>query len=104
MQSGVDLYPVTNVKSDITTGMVTGGRIKVLGTASQYLITSTYYDYWGRVIQTQSDNQSTGVDIVTNQYDFSGKPLSSYLRHQKNNTPIVTVGVLTKMEYDQQAG
>jgi RHS repeat-associated protein len=100
LQSGVNLYPVTNVKSDITTGMPTGSRVKVLGTASQYLISSIYYDHWGRVIQSQSDNQSTGVDIATNQYDFSGKVLSSYLRHQKNNAPVVTTTILSKLEYD----
>ena len=80
--------------------MPTGSRVKVLGTASQYLISSIYYDHWGRAIQTLADNQSTGVDIATNQYDFSGKMLSSYLRHQKNNAPVNTVTILTKMEYD----
>jgi hypothetical protein len=81
-------------------GMATGSRVKVLGTASQYLATSMYYDERGRVVQTLSDNQSTGVDITTNQYDFSGKVLSSYLRHQKNGGTAVTTTVLTKMEYD----
>jgi RHS repeat-associated protein len=100
LNSGVNLYPVANVKCDITTGTVTGSRVKVLGTASQYLITSIYYDNWARPIQTLADNQSTGVDIATNQYDFSGKVLSSYLRHQKNGAPVTTVTVLTKMEYD----
>ncbi len=100
LQSGVNLYPVSNVKSDITTGLVTGTRIKILGTASQYLITSIYYDNWGRVIQSLSDNQSSGVDIATIQYDFSGKILSNYLRHQINSSPGVITGVLTKMEYD----
>jgi RHS repeat-associated protein len=100
LNSGVNLYPVANVKCDITTGTVTGSRVKVLGTASQYLITSIYYDNWARPIQTLADNQSTGVDIATNQYDFSGKVLSSYLRHQKNGAPVTTATVLTKMEYD----
>jgi RHS repeat-associated protein len=100
LQSGANLYPVTNVKSDITIGMMTGSRVKVLGTASQYNLTTIYYDHFARTIQTLSDNHTTGVDIATSQFDFGGKLLSTYLRHQKNNAPTSIVTILTKTEYD----
>ncbi len=47
-----------------------------------------------------SDNKSAGVDIATNQYDFSGKLLSSYLRHQRAT---VNQTVLSKILYDHAA-
>ncbi len=102
LQAGVNRYAETNpaTKSQLTRGMVTGSKIKVLGTASQYLITSMFYDDKGRVIQAQADNASGGVDITTTQYDFSGKLLSNVLRHQKNGTGALTVTLLTRMEYD----
>lgn len=102
LQAGSNRYAETNptVKSALTRGMVTGTKTKVLGTASQYLITSMFYDDKGRVIQSQADNASGGIDIVTNQYDFSGKLLSNVLRHQKIGTGALIVTLLTKMEYD----
>ncbi|WP_276504404.1 DUF6443 domain-containing protein [Terrimonas pollutisoli] len=105
LQAGNNRYAETNptTKSQLTRGMVTGTKTKVLGTASQYLITSTFYDDKGRVIQMQADNASGGVDITTNQYDFSGKVLSNVLRHQKSGAGALTVTLLTKMEYDHAA-
>lgn len=59
-----------------------------------------YYDDRGRVIQTKGFNHSGGMDILTSQYNFAGKPLQTYMRHQKNapNAQIHTVS--TKMDYD----
>ncbi len=102
LQAGINRYAEANpaTKSQLTRGMVTGAKTKVLGTTSQYLITSMFYDDKGRVIQAQGDNASGGVDITTNQFDFNGKLLSSVLRHQKIGTGALTVTLLTKMEYD----
>ncbi|SFD51502.1 RHS repeat-associated core domain-containing protein [Chitinophaga sp. CF118] len=102
LQAGVNPYAETlpSVPSTMTNGIVTGTKVRVLDT-DQWLTTTTYYNDKGRVIQASSDNVSGGRDITTNLYDFSGKVLSSYLRHtnpRSGVTPKTTI--LTMMEYD----
>ncbi len=79
-------------------GLTTGTKVRVLGT-SDYLYTVQLYDDKGRVIQVRSSNNTGGYDIVTNQYDFSGKVLRSHLLHQ-NAQANTSKEVLTKMQYD----
>lgn len=62
-------------------GWATGSRVKVLGTADEWLTTVMFYDDRGRVIQTVADNQMGGSDISTTQYDFGGKVLNTYSVH-----------------------
>jgi len=82
-------------------GAVTGTMVKVLGSSpAQYLYALSIYDDHGRVIQVQSINITGGRDVVTTQYDFSGKPLRSITRHQKNGNTPQTHYVLTKLLYD----
>lgn len=100
--AGVNPYaePLPAAPSTMTNGIVTGIKVRVLDT-DQWLTTTTYYNDKGRVIQTSSNNNAGGKDITTNLYDFSGKVLSSYLRHtnpRSGQTPKITL--LTMMEYD----
>lgn len=86
--------------STLAQGLITGTKIRVLGT-DQWLTTTTYYDIKGRVIQTIGENQPGGKDINTFQYDFNSRLLSSYLRHQNPRstlTPQTTL--LTLNTYD----
>jgi RHS repeat-associated protein len=80
-------------------GMVTGSRVKIIGTTT-FLYTITYYDKDGRVIQAQTQNSTGGTDIVTTQYSFSGQPLLLIARHQKNGTNAQTHVTITKNTYD----
>lgn len=80
-------------------GMPTWSKVKVLGT-STFLYTVTLYDEEGRVVQVKSTNLSGGVDVVTNQYDFSGKLLRSHAAHQKAGGGANTYQVLTVNEWD----
>jgi RHS repeat-associated protein len=68
----------------------------------QMLYLINYYDDRGRVIQTQQTNITGGTDITTTQYDFSGKPLRTLLKQEKQGTNPQTHTVLTKMSYDAQ--
>ncbi len=100
LSAGNNPWPETVTKTENTYGQATGTKIKVLGT-STWIITTPYYDEKGRVIQTLTDNSNSGVDMVTNQYDFTGKLLSSHLRHQNPSSSLTPeVKVLTKMLYD----
>lgn len=75
-------YPDPVTQSTQTCGLVTTTQTRVLeAPATQWLTTVHYYDEKGRVIQSISDNISGSRDTITNLYDFSGKPLSVYERH-----------------------
>jgi len=89
--------PVTN--SVVTTGMVTGTKINIVGTAS-YLYYVNYYDDRGRVVEVQGTNYSGGKDTVLNQYDFKGRLLRNLVSHGKSGTNPQGYLLLTKMVYD----
>jgi RHS repeat-associated protein len=93
-------YPQANVQSTQIKGMATGSRVKVLGTTT-YLYTVNFYDDKGRVIQTQSTNNTGGTDIATTQYTWAGQPLVTVQRQQKagSTNPQEHI-VITKMQYD----
>ena len=92
-------YPQANVKSIATTGLVTGTRTKIVGT-STYLYTVNLYDDKGRVIQTKATNITSGQDITTTQYAWSGQPLVVVNKQQKAGTNPQTHTTITKLEYD----
>lgn len=88
------------VASNMTRGLVTGSKVKLLD-KDQWLTTTNYFDDKGRIIQIVTENSAGGKDITTNQYDFSGKVLSTFVRH-KNPRSIITpqITLLTMMSYD----
>ncbi len=94
-------YPQMPQKSELTKGMVTWSKVKVLGTVNQYLGTVMIYDDKGRVIQTQSHNISGGVDVITTQYSWAGQPLKTTYKQEKAGTPAQTTVTVTKMTYDE---
>ena len=85
---------------NITRGMATGAKTKVVGTASQFLYAVNLYDDRGRTIQTQSINYTGGIDTSLVQYSFNSKPLRTLLLHKKAGTNAQAHKVLTKMNYD----
>ncbi|SEM91122.1 RHS repeat-associated core domain-containing protein [Chitinophaga rupis] len=92
--------PIT-ATSSLTKGLITGTKIKVLGSANQWLTTTIFYNDKGRVIQTVSSNINGGQDVTTYLYDFNGKLLSSYIRHKNpQSVPTPQVTLLTMMHYN----
>jgi RHS repeat-associated protein len=87
------------VQSSKLKGLVTGTKVKVLGT-STYLYTINFYDDNGRVIQVQSTNLSGGADISLAQYSFAGKPIVSISKTEKTGTNSQTTVTVTKLTYD----
>lgn len=92
-------YPQTNVQSNQLKGMVTGTRVKVLG-SSTYLYTINFYDEKGRVIQLQSKNITGGSDIVTTQYTWAGQPLVTVQKQEKQGVGAQTTVIVTQLTYD----
>ncbi len=92
-------YPQAIVKSNLTKNLVTGKRAKVLGT-SIWLYTVNIYDEKGRMIQVKSTNTTTGTDVLTTQYSWSGKPLITIQKIHKQGSHAQTIVLLTKLTYD----
>lgn len=96
-------YPEAITQTNLTRGMVTGTRVRVLGT-TDFLPSIMFYDEKGRVIQTQSKNITNHNHIVTTQYSFSGQVLRTYSLESNGNTgPSQVQGILTKYDYDDLA-
>jgi RHS repeat-associated protein len=94
------VYAVPVTPLTVTRGQVTGGQQLVLSTASQYLSAINFYDDRARLIQIQTVNYTGGVDTVTTQYDFSGKPLRTLLGQAKLTNTAQYHRLLTKTNYD----
>jgi RHS repeat-associated protein len=98
--AGSPYAEVITAVSTLTKGLVTGTKVRVLGT-DQWLTTTTYYTDKGRVLQTISDNIGGGKEVLSSLYDFSGKLLSTFLRHtnlRSGTVPQTTV--MTQQLYD----
>ena len=95
-------YAVPIGAHPINRGMVTGTRTEVIGTSvsGQYLYETRFYDDRGRVIQSQIQNVTGGVDTVTTQYNFNNRPLRALLTHYKGGNTVQDHKILTKMNYD----
>lgn len=72
------------VKSELTTGAVTGTFVRVMDGTDKFLLSTVFYDDKGRAIQTHTENHRNTTDVLTVQYDFAGRERSSYTSHQSN--------------------
>ena len=85
-----------------TTSMLTGSRTRVLG-GTKFLFASQYYDERGMPIQLLEDNIKTGTDIITLQYHFDGRVLSTCSAHTTSGTGYTNYKILTKYIFDKLA-
>ncbi|MGJ1361960.1 DUF6443 domain-containing protein [Sphingobacterium spiritivorum] len=76
--------------------LLTGTKTTTLGTGTM-LLTTHYYDDYGRIIQSKSQNHIGGTDITDNSYSFTGELESSIRRHTVNGQ---TTTITTTNEYD----
>jgi hypothetical protein len=85
--------------SSMTTGLLTGSKVKVLDGLNTWLLTVNYYDDKGRPIQAYSQKlNGTGTSIwdrLTTNYDFEGKALKTERYHNS----ILTI--TNRYTYDQ---
>jgi hypothetical protein len=94
-------YPQdATIQSNQLLGIVTGSKVKVLGSASTFLYTVSFYDEKVRIVQVQSQNISTGTDISIAQYGWSGQVILSIAKNEKAMTNAQTSILLTQMTYD----
>lgn len=102
----ITAYPATTSNvlpintTNRTVNMITGDMVRVLGT-NTFLASTNYYDEQGNIIQTLSDNIKSGLDIVTNQYHFDGRLLSTSVKHTTLLTGYNNFPILTKYNFDK---
>ncbi|MEZ5199175.1 MAG: RHS repeat-associated core domain-containing protein [Bacteroidales bacterium] len=63
------------------TGRTTGTAAKVLDNTNTHLYTINFYDKFGRIIQTVSQNHLGGYDRVSTKYDFVGNVIMTLHEH-----------------------
>ena len=91
---------VGDAKNDNVIGQITGTKTKVLGIVShQWLLSATYFDKKYRSVQSVSQLYPSGLEIVSNAYDFTGQVTRAKVKQ--------TVGALVTeynkyFTYDQQ--
>jgi len=69
------------LNSNMTTGLLTGSKVRVLDDTNTWLTSVTYYDDKGRPLQVSSKNILGSWDKTISQYDFTGKVLQSLRTH-----------------------
>jgi RHS repeat-associated protein len=94
------------LNSNMTTGLLTGSKVKVLDDTGTWLTSVTYYDDKGRPLQVSTKNILGSWDKTISQYDFTGKVLQSLRTHDaltiKNSYTYDHAG--RKKEVYQQTG
>lgn len=94
-------YPEALQTSANTRGMITGSKVKVLGSSpAQYLTTVNFYDNEGRLVQARVQNITGGVDITSTQYSWSSQILVVVQKQEKAGTNPQTHIIISKMNYD----
>jgi RHS repeat-associated protein len=83
-----------------TSGRVTGMMTRVLGTTT-FLASTSYYDDRGSLIQALADNLKAGTDIMTRQYHFTGRMLSTCNDHTTPSTGYTNYKTLTRYVFDK---
>ena len=85
----------SGLKSNSVTDRTTGSKIKLLG-SNTWLNTVVYYDEYGRVIQTISENHKGGIDRFTNELNWNGELLKKEHDHTSTTDE---VNLLYEYEY-----
>jgi uncharacterized protein DUF6443 len=93
-------YPQALTTYNITRGFVTGSRVNVLGSTTQYLYSVNFFDDRGRILQNQSPNITGCNSIKDYQYSFSGNKLGQYELNQDCNGTSPAIGILSNYDYD----
>jgi RHS repeat-associated protein len=92
-------YPQAVSQSARLTGLVTGTRVRILGT-SEFLFTVNFYDEEQRLVHVQSQNVSGDITYITTQYSWNGNPLMVINRNRKGGTNSQSSVTVTKFNYD----
>ncbi|HWT40171.1 MAG TPA: DUF6443 domain-containing protein, partial [Dongiaceae bacterium] len=95
-------FPQSPVQSLATKGLVTWTQTAIVdSTPAAYISTVNIYDNKARVIQTQTQNITGGLDVTTTEYTWAGQPYWTVESHQKSGANPLTTIIWTQNNYDQ---
>lgn len=77
LPTGFDFVNAVSQPFDLITATIEWN----LDDPTEYFVSVNYYDEYLRLVQTISENQLNGVDILTQQYDFVGNVTQTKLEH-----------------------
>ena len=86
-------------QSQSTKGLLTATKVNGIE-EEDLLLSVNYYDEYGRVIQSKSQNHVWGTDIIDNTYSFTGELLSSTRVHNTPAPLASAVTIATRYAYD----
>ncbi|WP_294351056.1 hypothetical protein [Sphingobacterium sp.] len=89
--SGTAMQAVGITQTQQTLSLVTGSKVsRDDGTAP--LLTVNYYDDKGQIIQQVSQNHLGVIDLLTNEYNFTGELTKTTRLHTGKGTAMTTIG------------
>jgi RHS repeat-associated protein len=94
-----DFLPISGfatLASNLTTGLMTGNKTRILG-SSNWLVATSYYDDRGRLLQTIHDDHKGNKNRVTNEY----YGITNWVTKTKQEHGALLVR-LTEIEYDHR--
>jgi RHS repeat-associated protein len=106
LDAGGNRFPETlpSSASLLTYGMLTGTKIRVIENPDSlnkgnWIESVRFYDDKGRTLQSQTQNQTNGNDVITMRYDFTNRLITTYEVHN-NAVAAQTVKTKTNLTYD----
>jgi len=103
LDAGSNPWPETVANSKLTYGKNVRSVIKAIDHPDDLTDIRTFYDDKGRLVQMQKIGLLNKTTTTSTLYDFSGKVLSTYIRHNNPSQSISTLSnitLLSKMKYD----
>lgn len=85
-----------NLPTAFNRGKLTGSKTRILG-SNDWITSASFYSEYGRVLQTQTSNHLSGVDVADMTYGFDGLLIKSNLKHAAFGT---TIEVFNQFDYD----
>ena len=86
--------------NDKVKGQLTGTKTKILGSASDFIRTVTFYDDRYQMIQSVTVNQHGGKEILTSHFDFAGRLRMSYFEHNNPLADVASNNITMRYTYD----
>lgn len=80
----------------LTKTLLTGTKVRTIG-STQWYLTTNYYDDEGRVVQSKTQHHLSGIDQVDNSYSFIGELIASTRIHTNSGN---TTTIANHYKYD----
>ncbi len=94
-------YPQALSQTKQVRGALTWSSTEILNSNPvKYLSSVVIYDDLGRAIQTQAQNITDGIDVLTTQYAWTGVTLETVQKEQKDASSSQVYTVTTNYKYD----